>query len=59
MDRQWWHILVLVEVGAGTYWLCLTKHARFHVDEFGGELWVADIATLEVMTGVFFRWNCR
>ena len=35
VDGQWLHILILVEVGAGTYRLCLTKHAWFHVDELG------------------------
>ena len=54
MDRQRWYVLILVEVGASTYRLRLAKHACLHVDELSGELWVTNIATLQVMTGVFF-----
>ena len=59
--REWEHVLILVEVGAGAHRLRLTEHARLHVDELGGELRMANVAALQIVTtttSVFFIWNC-
>ena len=58
--REWEHVLILVEVGAGAHGLRLAEHARLHVDELGGELRVANVAALQIVStsNVFFSWNC-